>query len=136
MQVSRLGVHLGLARPANDDVAQHRQPSARPQHVVGSTPSDRRVDPVPGRCRHHSVEAAPPVVPGVERRAFDVDVAEVGQSASCELGHAVAWLDGGNGAGELGKRTGCLTGAAPNLEHVRAGAKAGEVGQIPEQAGG
>ena len=133
VEVGGLGVHLGLARPADDDVAEQRHPPAGAQHVVRSPPADRRVDPVPRRRGHEDVEAPAAVVPLLERRRLDLDVREAGEPPAGERGHAGARLDGGHRAPERGQRARRLAGAAAHLEHRRPLVHAGDGDEVREQ---
>jgi hypothetical protein len=57
-------------------------------------PPDRRVDPVPRRCSNEHIEAAAAVVPVLERRGLDIDVAEACDPLASGRGHGHARLDG------------------------------------------
>ena len=71
VQVGGFGVRLGLVRPANDDVAQHRHPSSPARSMSRApAPSDGGVDPVPGRRRRQCVEPAATVVPRLRTWRF------------------------------------------------------------------
>jgi hypothetical protein len=80
-------------------------------------PANGRVDPVPRRCGHEDIEAAPAVVPFLEHRILDFNVAEGGEPLASERGHARAGLDGGYRAPERGQRACRLTGTAAHLEN-------------------
>jgi len=96
VQIGRLGVHLRLSRPADNDVAEQSHPACGTEHLVRSLPGNRRVDPMPRRCSHEDIEASTAVVPLLERRRLDVDVAEGGEPLASERGHFRARLDGGH----------------------------------------
>jgi hypothetical protein len=87
VQISGLGVHPRLSRPAYNDIAEQRHPTSGTEHVVRSPPADRRVDPVPRRRRDEDIEASTTVVPLLERRRLDVDVGEAADSMAGECGH-------------------------------------------------
>src|SRR6266581_1318429 len=88
VQIGGLGVHLRLTRPADNNVAEQRHPSPAMEHVMRSAPADGRVDPVPRRRGYQDIKAPSAIVPLLERRILDPDVAEGGEPLASERGHA------------------------------------------------
>jgi hypothetical protein len=54
------------------------------EHVMRSAPANGRVDPVPRRRGHEDIEAPSAVMPLLERRILDLDVAEGGKPLASE----------------------------------------------------
>jgi hypothetical protein len=63
-------------------------------------PANGRVNPGPRRRGHEDIEAPSAVIPLLERRILDQDVADGGEPLTRERGHARAQLDAGHRAPE------------------------------------
>jgi hypothetical protein len=88
---------------------------------------------VPRRSGHEDIEAPSTVVPLLERRIPDLDVAEGGKPLASERGHARAGLDGGHRVPERCQRACRLTGTAAHLKHRGPPVHAGDGDEIREQ---
>jgi hypothetical protein len=133
MQIGGFGVHLRLSGPADNDVAEQRHPASGTEQVVRSRPANRRVDPVPRRRGHQDIEASTAVVPLLEARRLDGDVAEGGGPLAGECGHVRTRLDGRHGTSEHRQRPRRLTGTAAHLQHRRPLVQAGDGDEVREQ---
>jgi len=96
-------------------------------------PANGRVDPMPRRRGHEDIEAPPAVVPLLERRILDRDVAEGGEPLASERGQARTALDGGHRVPERCQRACRLTGTAAHLKHRGPPVHAGDGDKVGEQ---
>ena len=93
-------------------------------------PADRRVDPVPRRRGREHVEASTRVVPLLERRRLNVDVAEGSEPLASKRGHARAGLDRGHRTSQSRQRARRLTGTAAHLKRRRPSVHAGDDDEV------
>ena len=116
MEVGGLGVDLGLAETANDDIAEQRQPPAGAKNIVRSSPPDFGVDPMPRRGRHDEVELFAEVLPRFERGGLDGNVGERRYPLTSTVCEGLSGLDCRDGAPERGERSGRLAGSATHFK--------------------
>ena len=106
------------------------------KQIARPRPADRRVHPVPRRRGDEDVEAPTAIVPLLEPRRLDRDVAEGGEPLAGERGRLGARLDGSHRASERGQRARRLPGAAAHLEHRRTRVHAGDGDEFCKQFAG
>jgi len=88
---------------------------------------------VPRRRGDKNIEAPSAVVPRLERRILDLDVAEGAEPLAGQRRHARSGFDGSHRAPECCQRACRLAGTAAHLEHRGPPVRAGDGDQIREQ---
>jgi hypothetical protein len=104
-------------------VAQEREEPARLEQARGLAPADRRVDPVEGRRREHAGVGRFREVDVLEARDMEADQRRPADTATGDLDHPAARVDGIDLQAARCEQLGQLARAAADLDHPGPGAQ-------------